>query len=112
MVRRRLGWRFWYGNPFAATSLVTTFETLEGSALRATSTRPAFSQTSVSVSGGFAPDSGKRVSGGSAVQPRAQPFVGHNHREVWFAPRQDLMSTRRLDDFYAAAASTWSGNPP
>jgi arsenite methyltransferase len=21
--RRRLGWRFWYGNPFAATSLVT-----------------------------------------------------------------------------------------
>ncbi len=23
VVRRRLGWRFWYGNPFAATSLVT-----------------------------------------------------------------------------------------
>jgi len=23
LVRRRLGWRFWYGNPFAATSLVT-----------------------------------------------------------------------------------------
>jgi arsenite methyltransferase len=23
VTRRRLGWRFWYGNPFAATSLVT-----------------------------------------------------------------------------------------
>jgi ubiquinone/menaquinone biosynthesis C-methylase UbiE len=23
VARRRLGWRFWYGNPFAATSLVT-----------------------------------------------------------------------------------------
>ena len=23
LARRRLGWRFWYGNPFAATSLVT-----------------------------------------------------------------------------------------
>ena len=23
IARRRLGWRFWYGNPFAATSLVT-----------------------------------------------------------------------------------------
>jgi arsenite methyltransferase len=23
LTRRRLGWRFWYGNPFAATSLVT-----------------------------------------------------------------------------------------
>jgi SAM-dependent methyltransferase len=23
IVRRRLGWRFWYGNPFASTSLVT-----------------------------------------------------------------------------------------
>jgi arsenite methyltransferase len=23
VARRRLGWRFWYGNPFAGTSLVT-----------------------------------------------------------------------------------------
>jgi ubiquinone/menaquinone biosynthesis C-methylase UbiE len=23
ITRRRLGWRFWYGNPFAGTSLVT-----------------------------------------------------------------------------------------
>ena len=23
LARRRLGWRFWYGNPFAGTSLVT-----------------------------------------------------------------------------------------
>jgi arsenite methyltransferase len=23
VARRGLGWRFWYGNPFAATSLVT-----------------------------------------------------------------------------------------
>jgi len=23
VARRRLGWRFWYGNPFAATTLVT-----------------------------------------------------------------------------------------
>ena len=23
IARRRLGWRFWYGNPFAGTSLVT-----------------------------------------------------------------------------------------
>ena len=23
VARRRLGWQFWYGNPFAATSLVT-----------------------------------------------------------------------------------------
>jgi hypothetical protein len=23
VTRRALGWRFWYGNPFAATSLVT-----------------------------------------------------------------------------------------
>ena len=27
-TRRRLGWRFWYGNPFAATSLVTATEPL------------------------------------------------------------------------------------
>ncbi len=26
IVRRRLGWRFWYGNPFAATSLVTAIK--------------------------------------------------------------------------------------
>jgi len=23
ITRRRLGWRFWYGNPFAGTTLVT-----------------------------------------------------------------------------------------
>jgi arsenite methyltransferase len=28
IVRRRLGWRFWYGNPFAATSLVTARKAL------------------------------------------------------------------------------------
>ena len=26
VARRRLGWRFWYGNPFAGTSLVTAFK--------------------------------------------------------------------------------------
>ena len=27
-TRRRLGWRFWYGNPIAATSLVTAMKPL------------------------------------------------------------------------------------
>ncbi|HEY2908242.1 MAG TPA: class I SAM-dependent methyltransferase [Vicinamibacterales bacterium] len=26
VVRRRLGWRFWYGNPFAGTCLVTALK--------------------------------------------------------------------------------------
>jgi ubiquinone/menaquinone biosynthesis C-methylase UbiE len=28
IVRRRLGWRFWYGNPFAGTSLVTATKSI------------------------------------------------------------------------------------
>jgi arsenite methyltransferase len=30
VTRRRLGWRFWYGNPFAATSLVTATKAERG----------------------------------------------------------------------------------
>jgi arsenite methyltransferase len=29
IARRRLGWRFWYGNPIAATSLVTASKPLD-----------------------------------------------------------------------------------